>query len=183
MKTLKVSFLIIMGIAFFASQSTVQAGENLDTWPIESGIRGDRSFGVLTIYYEVVDPTSAECIINSVTGETEPLVKMYFFLRLYDRKTKYWHVITAIDEGPVIRGRLQGFCLTLDIRSVDQPQQNALLNFLNGPVLDALNEDCPTCGYTLIHLTDVENDFENLTAPYDPAVPYAVIADIELTAN
>ena len=84
-------------------------------------------------------------------------------------------MFTAVDEGPIIRRRLQGFCLTADIQS--GAQQTALLDFFTNVVLPEL---CSTCGYTAIYLTDVDNDFENLTAV---AGPYTIIADIELKAN
>ena len=157
MKIKKVNYFIIaMAILFtFTAQPVVQAGQNLTIWPIES-VRGDSSTGSLTIYYLVVGWDE---------DQGEELVMMFFVLRLYEKKTKDWHFITAASDAT--------FRLTFD--AVTQLQQQELQSFFNGPVRAALNN-----GYTSVHLTAVENDFENLSRGRPP---YAVGADITIVAK
>jgi len=158
-KTILVSLAVAV-LLIFAGQATALAGANLETWPIDPQAKGDRSNGSLTIYYEVLAPGCGD-----IPGDVS--VKMYFFLRLYEKKTKTWHVITAVDEGP--------YCLLGGIDS--GAQQTALVNFLEEKVLPKL---CSSCGYTEIHLKDVEDDYENITVGPDP---YCVSADIKIVAK
>jgi len=157
MRISKVAFSILaMAIVIvFAAQPVVQAGQNLTIWPIENE-RGDSSTGCLTLYYEVVG-------WDDDTGEE--LVLIFFFLRLYERKTRTWHLISAAADTT--------FRLTQD--ALAGIQQQALMDFFNGPVRAKLNS-----GYSSVHLTGVENDFENLSGNKPP---YAVGADITLVAK
>jgi hypothetical protein len=157
MRISKVTFsMIAMAIVIvFAAQPVVQAGQNLTIWPIED-VRGDSSTGSLTIYYEVVG-------WDEVIGEE--LALMFFFLRLYERKTRTWHLISAVADTT--------FRLTQD--ALAGIQQQELMDFFNGPVRAKLNSD-----YSSVHLTGVENDFENLSGNKPP---YVVGADITLVAK
>ena len=164
MKTFKV-FLIVVAMSvgiLFSGQPVVQAGDTLALWPIVPGARGDISEGCLTIYYEETD---YECC-NVDTG-----VRMYFFLRLYEKKTREWFLITAVDNGHP--GRPGPYCQTLDVDV--GIQQQALVRFLNNSVLPLLN---PASGYTSVQLKDVNNDYYNVSVS-----PRSVVADIVLVAN
>lgn len=156
------SILAMAVVIAFAAQPIVQAGQNLDFWKVED-VRGDSSTGRLTVYYEVV---------GWDVDSQEELALMFFFLRLYEKQTKTWHLISAVADRTV--------SLTTDVQNV---QRQELQDFFDGPVLARL---CPTCGYTSIHLTGVENDYHNLDSflgngPSQP--PYCVSADITLVAK
>jgi len=159
MRNSKVAIFIIAAMIaiVFTAQPIVQAGQNLTIWPLED-VRGDSSTGSLTIYYGVVGWDG---------GIGEELVLMTFILRLYEKKTRNWHFITAPARST--------FRLTQDANGQPGLQQQELLHFLNGPVRAELKE-----GYTSVHLTSVENDFETLTS-FRP--PYAVGADITIVAK
>jgi hypothetical protein len=159
MRISKLAFLNVamVIVIVFIAQPVVQAGQGLTIWPIEN-VRGDSSTGSLTIYYQVAGWDS---------DTSEELVLMIFILRLYERKTRTWHFISASAEST--------FSLLQDANGPNAPQQQELLKFFNGPVLAELNP-----GYASVHLTGVENDFENLT---DNKPPYAVGADITLVAR
>ena len=155
MRIAKLSFCIsaMLLVFVFAAQPTVHAGQNLTIWPIVDA-RGDSSDGCLTIYYEVVGWDGAE-----------ERVLMFFFLRLYEKKTRTWHLISgsANETLSLIGGAVSG------------DQQQKLLDFLNGPVLDKLKP-----GYSQVYLTGVENDIQNLQGN-EP--PYVVGADITIVAK
>jgi hypothetical protein len=165
MKISKVTFTILaMAIAFiFAAQPLVQATQGVETfWPITSGIKGgDGSTGFLTIYYEVVG-------WDAVQGEETVL--MFFFLRLYEKKTRQWLFISDVAQKTT----------PLTYGHVNRSSQIALEAFLNGPVREQL-----CCNPTEVFLTDVENDYHNLP---DDVVnnsnpPFGVSADITIVAK
>jgi hypothetical protein len=163
MKNFKV-FLIVVAVSvgfLLSGQPVVHAGDTLTLWPIVPGVRGDISKGCLTIYYE---KTGYECC----DGDTG--VRIYFFLRLYEKQTKEWHLITAVDNGPPAQSG--PYCLILDVDS--GKQQQALIRFFNNSVLPSLD---PTGGYTSVQLKDVDNWYFNGSAPH------SVVADIVLVAN
>jgi hypothetical protein len=153
--------MIAMVVVFvFAVQPVVEAGQNFTTiWPIEN-VRGDSSEGCLTIFYQVVGWYDDGTV-------SEELVLMTFILRLYEKKTRKWHFITAPAENTLR--------LIEDAKGSQALQQQELLNFFNGPVRNELN-----AGYTSVHLTSVENDMETLQ---NSKPPYAVGADITLVAK
>ena len=157
MRTSKAAFSIMamVIVIVFAAHPVVQAGQNLTIWPIEDE-RGDSSTGSLTLYYEVVGWDDAA---------GEELVLIFFFLRLYEKKTRTWQMISAVADTT----------LRLTQDALAGEQQQALMRFFNGPVREKINP-----GYTSVHLTSVENDFENLTGGKPP---YAVGADITLVAK
>ena len=164
MKNFKV-FLVMVAVSIgmlLLVQPVAQAGDTLTIWPIVPGARGDISEGSLTIYYE---KTGYDCCDGDIG------VRIYFFLRLYEKKTKTWHIITAVDNGPPAQPG--PYCLTLDVDN--GKQQAALGRFLNNSVLPLLN---PTGGYTSVVLNDVVKDYYNVSVS-----PYGVVADIVLVAN
>jgi hypothetical protein len=152
-------------IFVFAAQPLVQAGQGLEDWWKVEDVKGDDSTGCLTIYYQVV----------SYDGDVgEELALMVFSLRIYEKKTKTWHLINGVADTTVL--------LTSGVNNTNQRQE--LQDFLDNSVLPKLCQ----CGYTSIHLTGVENDYHNLIlgtygsrAPYFP--PYVVGADITLVAK
>ncbi|MHC4637915.1 MAG: hypothetical protein ACYTBV_10495 [Planctomycetota bacterium] len=151
------SILAMAVIFVFTAQPVVQAGQGLDTWPLEPGERGDSSVGCLTIYYSVVGWDD---------DQSEEEVLMFFFLRLYEKKTKKWLFISDVAKATTL--------LTFGVL-IDKSQQAALIDFLNGPVKDKL-----WGSYNSVHLTKVENDIHNFG--YNKP-PYAVSADITLVAK
>ena len=164
MKNFKVLLLVVaISVGFLlAGLPVAQAGDTLTIWPIVPGVHGDISEGCLTIYYEL---TGYDCC----DGDTG--VRMYFFLRLYEKKTKKWHLISAVDNGPPARPG--PYCQTLDVDSGEQ--QQALIRFLNNSVLPLLD---PAGGYTSVQLKDVVNDYYNVSVS-----PRSVVADIVIVAN
>ena len=157
--------VLIAAVVVFTIPPAVQAAENLEIWPIaEDNVKGDRSKGQLTIYYEVVEGVYCD-LEEPFTGQD--MVKMIFLLKLYEKNTKTWHIITAENEGP--------FCLTGDVAT--QFQQQALLDFLQNNVRPALDGSV----YSAVYLKDVTDDFENTaTGPLGP--PYCVSAEITIVA-
>jgi hypothetical protein len=149
------SVIVMVIVIVITVHPVVQAGQNLTIWPIED-VRGDSSTGSLTLYYEVVG-------WDDDAGEE--LVMIFFFLRLYEKKTRTWQMISAVADTT--------FRLTQD--ALVGMQQQELVEFFNGAVRENLKP-----GYTSVHLTSVENDFENLTGNKPP---YAVGADITLVAK
>jgi hypothetical protein len=153
--------LAMISALVLAATPVAQAGQGLEDWPVNPAAKGDRSTGQLTIYYEVIPDNPAKC-----TGEES--VKMLFFLRLYEKKTKTWHIITAVNQGP--------FCLTFDIAT--RNQQGALEQFLQNDVRPRLT----AAAYSQVLLKDVEDAYENISTP--PVVqPYCVSAEITIVAQ
>ena len=156
MKISKATLIAIAAVIVFAAQPVVQAGQNLEgLWPIDDE-RGDSSTGCLTIYYEVVGWNKSD---------SEEQVLMFFFLRLYEKKTRTWRLISASAD--------KTYSLTQD--AVRQAQQIELRNFLNGPVLTELGSN-----YSSVHLINVENDFHNFDGNKPP---YVVGADVTIVAK
>jgi hypothetical protein len=156
------AILAMAVVILLAGHPVVQAGEGLDMWGTDPGAKGDRLSGTLTIYYE---QTGAPCC----DGDTG--VRMYFFLRLYEKKTNEWHIITAVDENPPPGGH----CLVLDVDS--GLQRLALQAFFDEKVLPQLEQS-----YTSIALKEVKNDYHNYTQGIMED-PICVIADITLVAQ
>jgi hypothetical protein len=170
-------FIYIVAMALMLVPVTVLAGQNLDIWPIADPTpKGDRSVGQLTVYYELIPGATCEL------DPTEPAVNLIFFLRLYEKGAKKWHIVTYAHPGiEVAPGTYSPFCLEAD--AYTGAQQQALLDFLDGPVLDALNSGRPLDDlYIAVLLKDVTDDYENIgTPPKGP--PYCVSAEITIVAE
>jgi len=181
METAKWPFywLVMVFALIIAVQPVAQAGQNLELWPVDGSAKGDRSTGQLTVYYEVMP--ADECVTeieNPIPGEPpliviEPKVKLIFFLRLYEKRAKKWHIITAEDSGDPADSY---YCLTGD--AITGLQQEALLRFLEDEVLPVLSDP----SYTAIFLKDVVDDYENATA-IPKAPPYCISAEITIVAQ
>ena len=185
-------------VVIFSMLPAAQATQNLDFWPIDTtGANGDNASGQLTIYYEIVDQGGefqtyqdylafpAGCPLgrpglSCLPGDGyppdvlgQPTVKMVFMLKLYEKKTKTWHIITGEDSAGPYEG---AYCITANL--LDGVQQAALMNFLNTAVPVRLTGGT----YTTVFLKDVDDDYENIiTPPLGP--PYCVMADIVIVAQ
>ncbi len=158
-------------ITVLATPPTVLAGQGLEDWPIDSSAQGDKSKGQLTIYYKLVEGVTCQTCPEDPFVEGQQMAKMLFFLNLHNLTTDTWHLITAESD--------RAFCLTYDIAT--GAQQAALLDFLNGPVLEALNGDSDW--YEEVSLKKVKNFHENYFSTSEDVSLYSICATIVIVAQ